>query len=171
VLKKRARELTAEELKCGRVDSLDIRQVATRMCQTMRVENGLGLAAPQVGLGLRLFVAAWCARSDEAVVVCNPVLKDLRDEVDSVEGCLSLPGVSVAVRRARSCTLLGQALDGAPVELPLVGQGAYIAQHEVDHLDGILITKKLGLAGRTLVHKQLRALEEDFDVCRRKRRS
>jgi peptide deformylase len=115
----------------------DLRRLAERMTALMHEAQGVGLAATQVGVLRRLFVFV-----DEGVdrVLVNPVItKRSKDaEVDD-EGCLSLREVLVPVERETGVTIEGADLDGAPVKLELELPEARIVQHEVDHLDGVLI--------------------------------
>jgi peptide deformylase len=94
----------------------------------MREKNGLGLAAPQVGIPARLFVTGW------GMVFVDPQIVARDGPCPQVEGCLSLPGIQVQVRRWRRITLF----DGETYE----GIQAQVIQHELDHLNGVLITNK-----------------------------
>jgi peptide deformylase len=116
----------------------DLQRLATRMRQLMHDARGVGLAATQTGILQRVFVFQ---RGDEDVVaVVNPVLSDLSDEneIDD-EGCLSLQGVSVPVERHLRVTLHGKDPEGNELRMELEGHPARVAQHELDHLDGVLI--------------------------------
>jgi peptide deformylase len=116
----------------------DLRSLAERMERLMDEAQGIGLAATQVGVLRRLFVF----RPDDegARAVVNPRIADAADESDvQEEGCLSLQGARVPVERPLRVTLVGQSLDGEEVSYELEGMGARVAQHESDHLDGVLI--------------------------------
>jgi peptide deformylase len=117
----------------------DLARLAERMLRLMADANGVGLAANQVGVVRRLFVFHPDAES-EPVVVANPVIVDRGDEraVDE-EGCLSMQGVQVPVERATTVRLEGRDLTGNELSLDLSELGARVAQHELDHLDGVLI--------------------------------
>ena len=115
----------------------EIKTLIGDMFETMVEANGVGLAAPQVGKKLRLFVAA--ADDDVKRVFINPQIVSTSEEVgDYEEGCLSIPGVYESIRRPVRVTV--QALDenGKPFTLEADGLLARIIQHETDHLDGIL---------------------------------
>jgi peptide deformylase len=117
----------------------DLRRLAERMTNLMRDANGVGLAATQVGIIRRVFVFQPDADSDPVAVV-NPVLVDSSDEtVVEDEGCLSLVGVQMPVERPLSLKLEGRDLDGGELSFELSEHAARVVQHEVDHLDGVLI--------------------------------
>ncbi len=127
------------------------RQLIEDMIETMVAERGVGLAACQVGVGKRIFVAAPEGQRGEVLVILNPVLKGEEGEVLSPEGCLSLPGVSCEVRRARAVDLEGTDPQGRPVRRRLEGFLARIVQHEVDHLAGRLILDRVGFQERAAI--------------------
>jgi peptide deformylase len=113
-------------------------KLADRMKQLMHDANGIGLAATQVGVLQRLFV--FVPEDGEAVAVVNPELQDPSEETEvSDEGCLSIQGVTVPVERAVSVTLIGVDEHGKDVRYELDDYAARCAQHEVDHLDGVLM--------------------------------
>ena len=113
-------------------------KLVERMKQLMLDANGIGLAATQIGVLQRLFV--FQPHEDEAAAVVNPQLVDLSDETEvSDEGCLSIQGVTVPVARSLRVTLVGQDEHGAEVRYELDGYEARCAQHETDHLDGVLM--------------------------------
>ena len=117
----------------------DLRRLAERMTNLMRDANGVGLAATQVAVIRRVFVFQTDAEA-EPVVVVNPVLVESSEEksVDD-EGCLSLIGVQMPVERAVSIKLGGRNLEGGEISLDLDEHPARVVQHELDHLDGVLI--------------------------------
>ena len=116
----------------------DLRRLAERMTALMHDAQGVGLAATQVGVVRRLFVFE--PDEDGPRTVVNPVIVERADEsATDEEGCLSLQGVRVPVERAVSLVLEGKNENGEDVRYDLDGYGARVAQHEVDHLDGVLI--------------------------------
>ena len=117
----------------------DLRRLAERMTNLMRDGNGVGLAATQIGIIRRLFVFQPDPDADPVAIV-NPVVVERSDEseVDD-EGCLSLVGVQMPVERAVSLKLEGKDLEGGDVSLDLSDHPARVVQHELDHLDGVLI--------------------------------
>ena len=128
---------------CRPIDVItpDVRELAADMLDTMYDAPGRGLAAPQVGALLRLFVmdAGWKDGTPTPVVCINPDLLDREDaEETGGEGCLSLPGVTAQVRRATAIRMVWTDLDGIVHDERLAGFSALCAQHEMDHLDGIM---------------------------------
>ena len=119
----------------------DLRSLVTRMFRLMDDASGIGLAATQVGVVRRMFVCRLGEDDDaEPHAFVNPVVTAVGDERDSGdEGCLSMQGVLVPVERATTLTLEARDLAGQPVRLELEGLDARVVQHELDHLDGVLI--------------------------------
>ena len=137
------------------------------MWETMYEADGVGLAAPQIGLSLRLFVADGTpfGEGEEGDVGCkdfkrvmiNPVLFDLSEAQSSMEeGCLSIPGVREPVSRPVSIGVEYYDADWNLVEEHLDGLAARIVLHEYDHLDGIMIPDHIPAAKRMLLHGKLR---------------
>ena len=137
----------------ARVDVIDdeIRELVADMVETNRAAHGAGLAAPQIGVGLRIFV--WAMPNEDGVPaeghVINPMLSISRipdgrpDPDDESEGCLSFPGEHFPLRRAEHAHLVGTDLDGNPVEFDATGWFARCMQHEFDHLNGKLYVDRL----------------------------
>jgi peptide deformylase len=120
----------------------DLRTLAARMIVLMREANGVGLAANQVGILRRLFVFE-PGEDQEAQAVVNPAIVERSSELESDdEGCLSLGPVRVPVERSVAVTLGGQDVDGSELQLELEGLQARVVQHELDHLDGMLILER-----------------------------
>ena len=133
--------------------------VAARMLELTKEAEGAGLAAPQVGVSWRMFVTRGPEGEPDRVLI-NPRITQLRGElIVAEEGCLSLPGIHVDVRRARSATLKAMDLDGGSVVLSADDLVARIWQHECDHLDGVLIIDKMAPIDRLATRKQLKELE------------
>ena len=117
----------------------DLARLVERMTRLMADANGVGLAANQVGVVRRVFVFQPDADS-EPVAVVNPAIVDPGDEAAAdQEGCLSMQGVQVPVERPTTVRLEGRDPDGNELSLELSEIGARVAQHELDHLDGVLI--------------------------------
>jgi peptide deformylase len=117
----------------------DLVLLVERMLRLMEDANGAGLAANQVGVVRRVFVFHPDAES-EPIAVVNPVLSNFSDErTTDAEGCLSMQGVQVPVERSCSVRLEGRDPKGKELSLELTDLGARVAQHELDHLDGVLI--------------------------------
>jgi peptide deformylase len=128
-----------------------LRELVRDMDDTMRALDGAGLAAPQIGVSLRvvIFEVRQNPRYPQAgevpyTVLLNPVLTPLGDETeDGWEGCLSVPGLRGLVPRHRRLHYRGYDLDGVPIDRTVEGFHARVVQHEVDHLDGILYPMRL----------------------------
>lgn len=135
-LHKVAKKLSAAELKRPL-----IQQLIDDMIKTMYDAPGIGLAAPQVGVSKRIFVSD-VGEDHELYAFINPVLSDLVGEETLVEGCLSIPGRIGDVTRAQSCALTAWDRHGKRVRVEASGLLARCFQHEVDHLDGVLISDK-----------------------------
>lgn len=138
-------------------------RLAERMFELMRHDEGVGLAAPQVGLSQRLFVANATGKPEDALVCVNPELHDLSGSGEAEEGCLSIPGVRVRVRRATRGRLRAFDAAGRPFEREVDGLLARVCQHELDHLNGVLILDRMGPGDRLATRKALRALEAEFE--------
>ena len=111
------------------------------MFETMHHANGVGLAAPQIGMSIRVFVAEY---EDRKVAVFNPEIVKAEGEALGTEGCLSIPGyVGDNIRRATKILVKGQDVHGKSIRINAEGWFARILQHEIDHLDGILFTDRL----------------------------
>ena len=137
-----------------------LQAVAEKMKALMQEHKGVGLAAPQVGIGLRMFVMSETGKAQEASVWINPTLNDSADELISEEGCLSLPEIRGDVARAKEITLRGMNLQGQWVEARLGDFPARIAQHESDHLAGILILDRFSSVQKIALRKKIRDLEK-----------
>lgn len=128
-----------------------VRELVRDMVETMVAAPGVGLAAPQVGVPLRIFVYSWVDENgvEHSGTAINPrlfiaplPLGDLDDDEES-EGCLSIPGERFPLRRSPEALLTATDLDGNAVEVRATGWLARIFQHEYDHLDGILYADRL----------------------------
>lgn len=138
------------------VDKFDesLEQLAEDMLETMREHEGVGLAANQVGRLKRILVAAL---EDEEYVIVNPEINETGDESEKdVEGCLSIPEIQVEVERPTQVTVSGQDQSGAPIQLEADGLLARILQHEMDHLNGVLILDRTDRESRKAAMRELR---------------
>jgi peptide deformylase len=118
-----------------------LQKLVADMFETMHAAEGAGLAAPQIALSIRLFVAEY---EDHKVAVFNPEIVKAEGEELGTEGCLSIPGyVGENIRRASKILVKGQDVHGKPIRIPAEGWFARILQHEIDHLDGILYLDRL----------------------------
>jgi len=139
----------------------EVREVAARMIELMQAEKGVGLAAPQVGLDWRLFVTN--APEDNGTrVYVNPELKHVPGERERAEeGCLSIPNVHIEIERPAHVRLAATDLDGNPIAREATGYTARIWQHEIDHLNGVLIIDKMTPLDKIANRKRLKELEAD----------
>jgi peptide deformylase len=146
VLRQRSREVTE-------LDG-DLARLVDTMMETMREAQGVGLAAPQVGVQKRLYT--YDVVGEESGVLINPEIVDSRDEWTFEEGCLSVPGLHFDIVRPKVVTVRGVDLDGHEVVIEgdeLMGR---LIQHEIDHLDGVLLLERLDPERRREALRELR---------------
>ena len=136
----------------------ELRQLARDLVDTMYANDGIGLAAPQIGQDVQVFVANPSQRRGRELVVVNPMLERCRGRAAIVEGCLSVPQIWERVRRASRVRLRGVSPEGKPVETDAEDLLAIVLQHEWDHLQGRLFIDRLSWFGRQRVARRLRAL-------------
>lgn len=146
----------------------DLRRLGERMLQLMEEAEGVGLAAPQVGVGIRMFVSAPAREGGSSRVVVNPRFVELSGADQAEEGCLSLPRVFVSMRRATRAVMQAVDTDGNPVELIGTGMEARVWQHELDHLDGRLIIDNMSPSDEIANRRLLRELREQYPPLRSK---
>ncbi len=140
----------------------EIRRIIADMTDTMYDEVGIGLAAPQVGVSLRLIVVGdEEGRGVQALV--DPVIIEQGGQVTAEEGCLSIPGVFAPVTRAAWVRVEAQDADARPVSLTARGIRARVLQHEMDHLDGVLFIDRLDPVTRDRIKRKIKkeGLRED----------
>lgn len=140
----------------------DLKQLAVRMFELMRASRGVGLAAPQVGINLRMFVMNPTGEPQDDRVYVNPVLSEATGSEEAEEGCLSLPDIHVNVDRSRTMRIQAQDLEGNPIEQVETGYLARIWQHETDHLNGTMLTDRMGAVARMTNRRVLKELEEKY---------
>lgn len=138
-LRKPCRAITPEEMKAGEADGLKLVDFAKDLIAAMKHYNGIGIAAPQVRVGLNVFALN---TERKPIVVFNPVLSEMTGTYLSEEGCLSIPNVNGTVRRSRELRLQGTGPTGLPIDFRVVKLLAAACQHEMDHLAGILFIDK-----------------------------
>jgi peptide deformylase len=132
-------------------------RLADEMIEAMYAANGVGLAAPQVGLSVQVFT--YDDGETGPRFLANPELLHVEGESVLEEGCLSIPGPYYPTARAEHVRIVGRDLKGKPVELEADGLLARIFQHETDHLHGLLYIDRLDEAGRREVLAELRRIE------------
>jgi peptide deformylase len=134
----------------------ELRRLVKDLGDTMLEAPGVGLAAPQIGVGLRVFTYYI---DDELGHLINPVLRLSEEEETDDEGCLSFPGLQYPTKRSYGVVASGFNMHGDPVTLEGTGQMARCVQHETDHLDGVLFIDRLDATQRKLAMKEIRAAE------------
>ena len=133
------------------------------MTQILRMENGLGLAAPQAGENVRLFILnSRELELDGHSVFVNPRVETSGSMEKDEEGCLSIPGIYEFVRRPLRSTVTALDLEGNEFRLELEGYAARAAQHENDHLNGVLFVDRLSPVRKRLVKKQLARIKREY---------
>ncbi len=140
-----------------------LKALVVRMFELMRENKGVGLAAPQVGVNIRLFIANPTGEPTDDRVYVNPMLSEPdTDEEEGDEGCLSLPEISGKIMRTKSMRIDAQDLEGKPFTDTQTGYLARIWQHEFDHLNGTMIIDRMGALAKLGAKKQLKVLEEIY---------
>jgi peptide deformylase len=134
----------------------ELRKLVADLTDTMQDAPGLGLAAPQIGVGLRVFTYFV---DDELGHLINPDLDLAGDEETDDEGCLSFPGLAFPTKRSFGVVAKGFNMHGEPVTLEGSGLLARCVQHETDHLDGVLFIDRLDPEQRKLAMAEIRAAE------------
>jgi len=133
--------------KVKRIDG-SLQALIDDMIETMHAVQGLGLAAPQVGVPLRVIVIELPEDEEEPlsgklIVLCNPEIVKAKGEDEAIEGCLSVPGYIGEVKRAAAVTVKGRNREWKEMRIKAKGLLARALQHEVDHLDGVLFVDRL----------------------------
>ena len=123
--------------------SKGLQRFADDLVETMYANDGIGLAAPQVGRDLQMFVANPSQARGRELVIVNPVLSAANGRAQVVEGCLSLPNVWERIRRAARVRMSGRDVRGEPLAIEADGLLAIVLQHEFDHLQGRLFIDRL----------------------------
>ena len=147
----------------------DIRVLVEDMLETMYDADGVGLAAPQVGVKKRVVVVDINAKDDdtpsgeEPLVLINPVFTKKEGELEWEEGCLSVPGELGLVTRAAEVTMEYLDLNGEPQTLEADGLKAVALQHEIDHLDGKLFVDYLGRLKRNAIKRKMLRLKAQLE--------
>lgn len=158
VLKKRARDIEKDEL--------DVKQLADDMFETMEAASGVGLAAPQIGKSLRIFVVDGTPMEDEDMegfrkVFINPeMIEELGEEWQYEEGCLSIPHIRENISRQERLRIRYFDENWEQHEEEYDGMKARIIQHEYDHLEGVLFTDKLSPLKRRLLKGKLQNISK-----------
>jgi len=143
----------------------EIRQLANDMLKAMYDSEGVGLAAPQIGVSKRVIVLDVDPYdpSCEPIALINPEIVERTGREDSEEGCLSVPEVRGEVKRSENVTVEALDLNGKKVRIEATDLLARAIQHEIDHLNGVLFVDHLGRLKQQLIKKQLRKIEKETE--------
>lgn len=136
----------------------EIRTLVDDMAETMYAAPGVGLAAPQIGVLLRIFVIDIAGENEPSQLreFINPEIVEKSGVIAWEEGCLSFPGVTVEIERAEKVTIRALNVKGETFELTADGLLAVALQHEYDHLDGKLMTDRVSLLKRRMMDREMR---------------
>jgi peptide deformylase len=140
-----------------------IRQLAERMKDIMVEYQGVGLAGPQAGVNLQIFVASPDGTKENAKVYINPRIEPDGPMKSVEEGCLSLPGIWGKITRYTRCTIHAADLDGNTFTETAEDMLARIFQHEYDHLQGMMIKDRMSIPAKLRARKKLKQLQDDYN--------
>ncbi len=139
----------------------DVMQRARQMLDFMYEAEGVGLAGPQIGWDRRIVTIDIEGAKPEDRIFVNPLIVHRDGAAEQEEGCLSLPGIKVKVPRAEKVAVVAYTLSGRRIEFSFEGLAACVWQHELDHLNGVLIIDKLPPTTLITIRDQLKKLEEE----------
>jgi peptide deformylase len=141
----------------------DLRTLVDDMVETMYAEPGVGLAAPQIGIALRVLVTDITVgeKPNSLIVLVNPKIVSASGRVAGEEGCLSIPGIRAEIPRAESVEIRGWNLEQQEVSVKGRGYLARAFQHEMDHLDGILIWDRMSKIQREILKNEWKRYQRD----------
>ena len=131
----------------------EVQRIVADMVETMYHQVGIGLAAPQVGISIRLILVDDGSRGPRALI--NPTLVERRGSIRGEEGCLSIPGIFGEVERSEWVRVEAKDAEGQPVAFEARGLQARVIQHEMDHLDGVLFIDRLPPVTRDRIKKKI----------------
>ena len=145
------------------VEKIDdnIRRLVDKMTDIMLENKGVGLAAPQAGVPLRLFIISLDGTRENVKVYINPTVTPDGQLGETEEGCLSVPGIYTKVRRFKRCKVTATDIDGNEFAEEAEGLYARALQHEYDHIEGMTIVNRIGRAAKIAHRKQLKKLVEE----------
>ena len=145
-----------------KVEKIDdnIRRLIKKMADVMRQSGGIGLAAPQIGVPLRIFIIALGADKQDLKVYINPTITTEGKLEAMEEGCLSVPEIYTKVKRYKKCKVTATDLDGNEFTEEAEGLYARCLQHENDHINGITIVNRMGQAAKIVHRRKLKKLEQ-----------
>jgi peptide deformylase len=135
-----------------------LRSLVPQMIETMKKNQGIGLAAPQIGISKNIVIVT---EGKESHAFLNPrIVKQSKEKERDEEGCLSLPGLFVKILRSKQVEVAAETLDGQAVRIKARGLGARIFQHEIDHIEGKLIISRVSPLTRWKLRNQLKKLSK-----------
>jgi peptide deformylase len=145
------------------VEKIDdnIRRLTEKMTEIMLEHKGIGLAAPQAGVPLRIFIISLDGTRENVRVYINPTVTPAGESSSIEEGCLSVPGVYSKIRRYTKCTVTATDLDGNEFTEQAEGLYARALQHEYDHLQGMTIVSRMGHTAKIAHRRQLKRLKQE----------
>jgi len=141
----------------------NIRGLVDKMFEIMQANKGVGLAAPQAGVPLRLFIISLDGSRENLRVFVNPTVTPSGDLVTNEEGCLSVPGIYTKIRRYKEAEVTATDLDGNAFTEKAEGLFARALQHEYDHIEGMTIVNRMGQTARISHRRQLKKLTEQHN--------
>jgi peptide deformylase len=141
----------------------DVRRLVEKMADIMFKHKGIGLAAPQAGVDLRLFIISLDSSREQLRVYINPTVTPDGDLDSAEEGCLSIPGVYTKVKRYKNATVTATDINGNKFTEEAEGLYARCLQHEYDHIQGITIADRMGTAAKIAHRKTLKRLAESSE--------
>ena len=141
----------------------EIKELIRDMKETMYISQGIGLAAPQLGVSRRVIVVDVTPYDPDQkpFALINPEVVSGEGEVDSTEGCLSVPDLLETIKRKEKVTVRGLDEEGKEVEIEATGMLAICLQHEIDHLNGTTIVERLSPVKRDLIRNKLKKAGRD----------
>jgi peptide deformylase len=148
------------------IENIDdnIRELSEKMIDLMINSGGIGLAGPQAGVNLRIFVVSPDGTKENAKTYINPEIELSGPLEANDEGCLSLPGVYAKIKRYKKCKITATDLEGNTFTEEAAGLLVRAFQHEYDHLEGIMIKDRMGQVARIAARKKLKQLQEDYEL-------
>jgi len=148
--------------KAESVDQIDddIRRLVDKMTDIMLKNKGVGLAAPQAGVPLRLFIISLDGTKENVKAYVNPTITPAGELEAIDEGCLSVPGIYTKIRRYTKCEVTATDLEGNEFTDQAEGLYARALQHEYDHIEGITIVNRMGQPAKIVHRKQLKKLQD-----------
>ncbi len=150
------------KLKAMPVEAIDddIRRLADRMIDIMVESNGIGLAAPQANVSLRMFVISLESQRENAMIFINPRIETTGPTETMEEGCLSVPGIYTNIKRPARVTVTAQDLDGKEFTIEAADLLSKCIQHEYDHLEGKTIVDRMSMVAKIKYRRTLDTMNE-----------